>query len=89
MTAFGLTGLAATDMLAKLTSHPPPLIFIDTLYHFPETLALMSEVERRYNSQLHIFKPDGLDTVQDFETRHGQRLWDVADEVYDYLVKVK
>src|ERR1700730_14586850 len=47
-TAFGLTGLVAIDMLSKLTSPPPPLIFLDTLYHFPETYELVDEVKRRY-----------------------------------------
>lgn len=43
-TAFGLTGLAATDMLSKIArkaghkAPTVPLIFIDTLYHFDETL---------------------------------------------------
>src|ERR1700761_6329261 len=47
-TAFGLTGLVAIDMLSKITSSPPPLIFLDTLYHFPETYALVEQVKRRY-----------------------------------------
>lgn len=88
-TAFGLTGLATTDMLVKLTPHPPPLIFIDTLYHFPETLELMSDVKQKYGSEIHVFKPDGCGTVEAFEARHGPRLWEVADVVYDYLVKVR
>ena len=46
-TAFGLTGLVAIDMLSKLTPNPPPLIFLDTLYHFPETYELVEEVKRR------------------------------------------
>lgn len=87
-TAFGVTGLAATDMLAKLSPSPPPLIFIDTLYHFPETLDLISEVREKYNSQVHIYKPDGCETVEAFESRHGENLWEIADVVYDYLVKV-
>ena len=44
-TAFGLTGLVAIDMLSKITSSPPPLIFIDTLYHFQETYDLVEEVK--------------------------------------------
>ncbi|KAG8748603.1 hypothetical protein FRC12_013816, partial [Ceratobasidium sp. 428] len=66
-TAFGLTGLAATDMLAKITSSPPPLIFIDTLYHFQETLNLANEVQRRYGTPMHVYRPEGTDTVEDFE----------------------
>jgi len=88
-TAFGVTGLAATDMLAKLSPDPPPLIFIDTLYHFPETLDLISEVREKYNSRVYIYKPEGCETVEAFESRHGENLWEIADVVYDYLVKVE
>ncbi|CAE7059845.1 unnamed protein product [Rhizoctonia solani] len=88
-TAFGLTGLAATDMLAKITPSPPPLIFIDTLYHFQETLDLANEVQQRYRSTMHVYRPDGTDTVEDFERVHGQKLWETDEAQYDYLVKVE
>ncbi|QRV72386.1 phosphoadenylyl-sulfate reductase (thioredoxin) [Ceratobasidium sp. AG-Ba] len=88
-TAFGLTGLAATDMLAKITSSPPPLIFIDTLYHFQETLNLANEVQRRYGTPMHVYRPEGTNTAEEFERVHGQRLWETDENQYDYLVKVE
>lgn len=87
-TAFGLTGLAATDMLSKLTPNPPPLIFIDTLYHFPETLALKDEVEKRYGHPVTVFKPKDCETAADFEAKYGERAWETSDVLYDYFVKV-
>lgn len=86
--AFGLTGLAGTDMLSKLTTTPPPLIFMNTLYHFQETLELKDEVARRYNVQVHVFKPLNCDTVEEFEKVHGERLWEKDEATYDYAVKV-
>ncbi|EIN10971.1 Phosphoadenosine phosphosulfate reductase thioredoxin [Punctularia strigosozonata HHB-11173 SS5] len=88
-TAFGLTGLAATDMLAKLTPHPPPLIFIDTLYHFQETYELVEEVRERYKSVIHIYKPEGCETVKDFEAKYSERLWETDEDTYDFVVKVE
>lgn len=88
-TAFGLTGLAATDMLAKITSSAPPLIFIDTLYHFKETIDLANEVKRRYQVPMHVYRPEGTDTVKEFERVHGQKLWETDEHQYDYLVKVR
>lgn len=46
-TTFGLTGLVPIDMLPKIALAPASavpllLIFIETLYHFPETYALMA-----------------------------------------------
>lgn len=87
-TAFGLTGLAATDMLAKLTPSPPPLIFLDTLHHFQETIDLKNEVERRYGHPVHVFRPMGAETAEDFTRTFGDRLWEDNEVAYDYLVKV-
>lgn len=90
-TAFGLTGLATLDMLSKISSSKPvPLIFLDTLYHFPETLDLVARVRNRYsNVPLHVFRPRDCDTAADFESRHGEKLWETNDHLYDYLAKVE
>ncbi|KAJ8087006.1 3'-phosphoadenylsulfate reductase [Marasmius tenuissimus] len=88
-TAFGLTGLVAIDMLSKITSSPPPLIFLDTLYHFKETYELVEEVKKKYDQPIHIYKPEGCETVQDFEARYGERLWEVDEDTYDFAVKVE
>ncbi|KAF8915231.1 hypothetical protein CPB85DRAFT_1497098 [Mucidula mucida] len=72
-TAFGLTGLVAIDMLSKITKSPPPLIFIDTLYHFPETYALVEEVKEKYGVPVH----------------YGDKLWEKDEDTYDFAVKVE
>lgn len=97
-TAFGLTGLAATDMISKISQRlapagtPPkhlvPMIFIDTLYHFPETLALADQVSRKYGVALNVFTPPKVATTAEFEAEYGQELWKSDEETYDYLVKV-
>ncbi|KAL6309805.1 phosphoadenylyl-sulfate reductase [Sparassis latifolia] len=88
-TAFGLTGLVAIDMLSKITKSPPPLIFIDTLHHFPETYELVEEVKKKYGSSIHVYKPEGCDAVTDFEKKHGERFWEVDEQTYDFVVKVE
>lgn len=88
-TAFGLTGLVAIDMLAKLTPAPPPLIFLDTLHHFPETYALVEEVKARYGVPVAVYTPEGCATVAEFEARFGERLWETDEERYDFVVKVR
>jgi len=88
-TAFGLTGLASIDMLCALTPSPPPLIFLDTLYHFPETLDLVERVKRRYGVPIHVYRPHGAHTTEEFESQHGYRLWERDEDSYDYLVKVE
>ncbi|KAF7564224.1 CysH, 3'-phosphoadenosine 5'-phosphosulfate sulfotransferase (PAPS reductase)-FAD synthetase [Pyrenophora tritici-repentis] len=65
------------------------LIFLDTLYHFDETYALVDRIRRRYGTPVHVYKPAGCDSVNDFTTRHGDKLWETNDELYDYVAKVE
>jgi phosphoadenosine phosphosulfate reductase len=92
-TAFGLTGLAAVDMIHRISKrqkaeHLVPLIFIDTLYHFKETLQLAQRVEKKYGVKLTVYKPPGVENVEEFEAKYGEKLWETDEETYDYLVKV-
>ncbi|KAF2275074.1 Phosphoadenosine phosphosulfate reductase thioredoxin [Westerdykella ornata] len=91
-TAFGLTGLVTLDMLSKLSGPIKPkvdLIFLDTLHHFDETLALVEKVRKRYGTTIHVYKPEGCETADDFAAKHGERLWETNDELYDYVAKVE
>jgi phosphoadenosine phosphosulfate reductase len=80
-----------------------PLIFIDTLYRmgasidsanffsdFKETLDLVERVKSKYdNIPVNIFKPDGCETVQDFESKFGQKLWEIDGDKYEYVTKAE
>lgn len=87
-TAFGLTGLVAIDMLSKLTPNPPPLIFLDTLYHFKETYDLVEEVKARYGVDVSVWKPEGCEDIKAFEAKWGEKFWEKDDRAYDKAVKV-
>ncbi|KAJ1928857.1 3'-phosphoadenylsulfate reductase [Linderina macrospora] len=87
-TAFGPSGNVITDMLAA-QSHSVPVIFVDTLHHFDETLELSQRSQQKYNFLLHVFKPEGCETREDFTAKHGDQLWKRDDVVYDYSVKVE
>jgi len=93
-TAFGLTGLVTLDMLSKIeqetpSAQPVHIIFLDTLYHFSETYALVDRVRARYPAQrVHVFKPDGFDTAADFEATYG-KLYELSEEMYDWVAKVE
>lgn len=92
-TAFGLSGLVTLDMLSRLNIPRPQMvdaIFIDTLYHFPETLELVDRIRERYPLiNIHIYKPDGAETADEFAAKHGEKLWETDGERYDYMVKVE
>lgn len=94
-TAFGLTGLVTIDMLSKLQAEDPEsapvdLIFLDTLYHFQETLDLVERVQARYpNVRLHVYKPEGIDNAAQFEEKYGKELWNTNADLYDWAAKVE
>ncbi|KAL7408803.1 putative Phosphoadenylyl-sulfate reductase thioredoxin [Mrakia frigida] len=98
-TAFGLTGLASLAMISNISlareeTHLVPLIFLDTLYHFPSTLDLAQRASEKYLADLHVFKPAGSDgkekvNAAEFEAEFGEKLWEREEDVYDYLVKVE
>jgi len=92
-TAFGLTGLVILDMLSKLNIPRPQMvdiIFLDTLHHFPETLALVDRVRKRYPLvNVHVYKPAGVETEEEFTQKYGPRLWETDDQLYDWTAKVE
>lgn len=90
-TAFGLTGIVAIDMLSHLagpSDRLPPLIFIDTLYHFPETYDLVERIKEHYKVAVIVYKPEGCENVEAFEAKHGKRYWEIDEAAYDFNVKV-
>ena len=94
-TAFGVSGLVTLDMLSKLQKETPSApsidaIFLDTLYHFQETLDLVEKTKSRYpNVNLHVYKPEGVSTTAEFEARHGKELWKTDADLYDWVAKVE
>lgn len=94
-TAFGVSGLVTLDMLSKLQIETPEAptidgIFLDTLYHFQETLDLVEKAKARYpNVNLHVYKPEGVNTTAEFEAKHGKELWKTNADLYDWVAKVE
>ena len=92
-TAFGLSGLVTVDMLSKISVGPikpsVDLVFMDTLHHFDETLALVEKIREKYNATIHVFKPEGCETDADFAAKYGNNLWETNEEFYDWKAKVE
>ncbi|MCJ1319150.1 hypothetical protein MMC15_004483 [Xylographa vitiligo] len=92
-TAFGLTGLVTLDMLSKMKIPRPQqvdVIFLDTLHHFSETLALVDRVRDRYPLvDIHVYKPAGISNSEQFAQQYKERLWETNDQLYDWAAKVE
>ena len=56
-TGFGVEGAALIDMAAKINPRPY-VFFVDTGFHFDETLELRRRIERRYGIEIHALEPE-------------------------------
>lgn len=90
-TAFGASGMVILDLLYQDLNPEPaiPVLFLDTLHHFPETLQLAEDAKVDYGLDLHIFRPQGVDSRTAFAEKYGDQLWEQDLEQFHQLTKVE
>ena len=86
-TAFSI--LSVTDMLYRQLKSPVPVIFLDTLHHFPETLETAERAKQAYNLDLRVYRANGVNSRDEFAARYGDRLWETDVDRFHYLTKVE
>lgn len=64
-----------------------PVVFVDTLHHFPETLEHLERVRAKYDLDLRVYR--AFNTREEFEAKHGQRLWERDLDLYQEVSKVE
>jgi phosphoadenosine phosphosulfate reductase len=72
-TAWQRNGMVLVEMISRLAPDTP-VLFVDTGYHFPETLEYSAEMTRRFGLNLITCRP--LKTREAFEAEFGARLHD-------------
>jgi phosphoadenosine phosphosulfate reductase len=87
--AFSL--LVTTDMLYRdLRPEPPvPVLFLDTLHHFQDTLDTVDRAKARYNLDLRVYRAKGVNSREEFAARYGANLWEWDVSQFHYLTKVE
>ena len=86
-TSFSL--LALTHILYEELGHRVPVIFLDTLHLFPETLETARRAKERYGLALHTYRAVGASSREEFARTYGDALWETdIDRFYD-LTKVE
>lgn len=74
----------------ELQVNPPvPVIFLDTLHHFPETLETVDRANQRYQLNLHVYRAQGVNSREAFAARYGDELWHRDVNQFHYLTKVE
>ena len=86
---FNIDDLVITDLLYRELHpvKPVPVVFVDTLYHFRETLELVDRAQAIYNLDLRICKIAGVNSRDEFVARYGAALWEKDIQRFDYLTK--
>ncbi|MEO1590560.1 MAG: phosphoadenosine phosphosulfate reductase [Cyanobacteria bacterium J06632_22] len=87
MTSFSM--LAVTHMLYTELHARIPVVFIDTLHLFPETLATAAKAREHYNLELHRFSAADVDSRSSFASRYGEALWERDVVRFHHLTKVE
>lgn len=87
--AFSL--LVITHMLyAELQPESPvPVVFLDTLHHFPETLETARRTQEAYDLDLRVYRPEGVESREGFAQRYGDRLWEKDVVKFHQLTKIE
>lgn len=85
VSAFGPGSSVLIHMLSEIEPEIP-VVFVDTLHHFPETLQHMENVRDRYNLNLRSYRP--AESREQFEERYGSRLWERDLGLYQQVAKV-
>lgn len=75
--AFNVDDLIITDLLYReLNATTVPVIFLDTLYHFRETLELVAKATEIYHLNLKTYKMLEVNTREEFTAKYGEALWE-------------
>ena len=81
--------LAISHMLYEELDQRVPVVFLDTLHLFPETLETARRAQVRYQLDLHTYTALGADSRESFAARYGEKLWDADVDRFYQVTKVE
>lgn len=87
--AFNIDDLIITDVFYRDLKHPVPVVFLETLHHFPQTLELVAKAKEVYNLDLKVYKTPDVETREAFAAKYGEALWDKDIAKFHELTKIE
>ncbi|MDJ0619963.1 MAG: phosphoadenosine phosphosulfate reductase [Calothrix sp. MO_192.B10] len=87
--AFNVDDIVITDILYRELKQQTPVIFLDTLYHFPQTLELVSKIVKVYNLNLKVYKTPDINSREEFAAKYGEALWDQDIAQFHQITKIE
>jgi len=89
VTSFGATGMVIIHALSELRMKVP-VIFLDTLYHFPETIDHAEAVQERYELDARWYRCSTANNREEFERKYKcDDMWISHPKRYEWLTKVE
>jgi phosphoadenosine phosphosulfate reductase len=90
-TAFSINGMVIIDLLYRelQVGTKVPVLFLDTLHHFPETLELVRKAQQLYGFDLKVYQARHAASQEEFADRYGEQLWETNVEQFYQLTKVE
>lgn len=87
--AFNIDDLIITDVFYRDLKHPVPVVFLETLHHFRQTLELVAKAKEVYNLDLKVYKTPDVETREAFAAKYGEALWDKDIAKFHELTKIE
>lgn len=89
--AFNVDDILITDLFYRdlKPAQPVPVLFLDTLYHFPQTLELVAKAKALYNLNLKIYKMPEVESREAFTAKYGEALWDTDIAKFHQITKIE
>lgn len=89
--AFNVDDILITDILYRelKPENPVPVIFLDTLFHFPQTLELVEKAKGIYNLNLQVYKTQEANSRDEFKAKFGDELWDQDITKFHQITKIE
>lgn len=87
--AFNVDDLVITDILYRELHQNTPIIFLDTLFHFPETIEFVQNATAHYGLNLNVYKTRDANSREEFAARFGDELWSRDILKFHHVTKIE
>jgi phosphoadenosine phosphosulfate reductase len=89
--AFNADDMVITDILYRQLkpAQPVPVMFLDTLHHFKETLELVAKAKETYGLNLQTYKIPDANSREEFAAKYGEALWNSNIDEFSRLTKIE
>lgn len=89
--AFNVDDMVITDMLYRDRKpvRSVPVLFLDTLHHFPQTLELVAKAQAIYQLNLQVYKVPEVNSRAEFAAHYGEALWDTDITQFHHITKIE